>query len=130
MRTQEELKSIIFGDWTREEIVRAAIAGDFPKEAETRLRNLENLLPMLDAKLQEEVNAIADVKKNNSRDPYVKEWEAEIAELQDLITRGLALGAKHQLWHRKGAKCPKCEEELQHMERSVCLRCKGGRQPM
>lgn len=129
MRTPKELKGVLFADWTREEIARASIDGSFPDDEDVRLRNLEVVLPKIDRQLQEELQAHGDVKRSNPHDPFVKEWGEQLTEMQDLVDRGLELGVKHQLWHRKEALCSKCDRPLVRMEQTICTSCRGGRYP-
>ena len=129
MRSPEELKTILFADWTQEEIARAAIDGTYPPDEATRLQNLANVLPALHKKLLEEQAAFAEVSKRNPRDKFVRSWAKELDLLQALVTQGLEIGTKHQIWHRTGAVCSKCDALLREMERTLCQACASGRIP-
>jgi hypothetical protein len=126
MRTREDLQNIIFSDWTRLEIARASIEALYPPDEETRLFNLRAVLPALDAQLQEEQKAFLDVKANTPNSGYLREWKKDLAVLEGIVKQGIELGMKHDLWHARGAKCPKCDALLQRIERVICSKCCNG----
>jgi len=109
--------------------VRATINPDYHHpEAETaRLKTLQVTLPYFIKQYEEERTACNEMKSFNPREPFVINWDKELAEWQELIRVALEFGTERELWHKMNALCTRCREPLVRVERSICDACKRGK---
>lgn len=125
MRTLEELQKVRFSQWTSYEICKAALDWNYPDDESLRIETLKGFLPILEKTLEEETQAYSEIKKNNSREPYLKEWKSDLDAMQDVLDRGFTFGMERSVWHSAGQICTKCGKSLVKFETAICRRCKN-----
>jgi hypothetical protein len=124
MRSFEEVKALPLRQWSPLEMCKAAMDWGYPEDEQSRMITLRDFLPGLEKTLEEETLAYSDMKRIDSRASYLKEWEEDLATMQDLIVRGIAFGETHNVWHSAGQTCSKCGNALSNFETAACARCR------